>query len=114
MVQHSLLTMLECVYSGKISIEKVVEKMCHNPAILFNVKERGFVREGFFADLVLVDDELWKVSKDTILYKCGWSPLENTEFHNKVTHTFVNGHLAYEKGKISPEIHSQRILFDRN
>lgn len=114
MVQHSLSAMLECVYNGKISIEKVVEKMCHNPAILFRIKERGFVREGYFADLVLVEDKLWKVSKDNILYKCGWSPLENTEFHSKVTHTFVNGHLAYEKGKISPEIRSQRIIFDRN
>lgn len=114
MVQHSLSVMLECVYNGKISIEKVVEKMCHNPAILFNVKERGFVRESYFADLILVDNQLWRVSKDNILYKCGWSPLENTEFHNKVTHTFVNGHLAYEEGKISPKIHSQRIIFDRN
>lgn len=114
MVQHSLSVMLECVYNGKISIEKVVEKMCHNPAILFNVKERGFVRESYFADLILVDNQLWRVSKDNILYKCGWSPLENTEFHNKVTHTFVNGHLAYEEGKIAPKIHSQRIIFDRN
>lgn len=114
LVQHSLVTMLECVKQGKISIEKVVEKMCHNPAILFNVKERGFIREGYFADLVLVDtDTSWRVSKENILYKCGWSPLENTEFHSKVTHTFVNGQLVYENGKISAIPFGKRVLFDR-
>lgn len=114
MVQHSLVTMLECVKQGKFSIEKLVEKMCHNPAILFNIKERGFVREGYFADLVLVDmQSRWRVSKENILYQCGWSPLENTEFTSRVTHTFVNGQLAYQNGIITPTPFGKRIVFER-
>lgn len=114
LVQHSLVAMLENVRNGKISIEKVIEKMCHNPAILFEVKDRGFIREGYFADLVLVDlNAPWQVSKNNILYKCGWSPFEGTTFHSKIIATFVNGNLAFDNGKINPVPHGKRILFNR-
>jgi dihydroorotase len=99
MVQHSLNVMLEFYKQGKISLEKIVEKMCHNPAILYHIEKRGFIREGYYADLVLVNmDAPWTVSKENILYKCGWSPLEGTAFNTQVTHTLVNGHLVYELG----------------
>ena len=114
LVQHSLVAMIEHFKNGKISLEKIVEKMCHNPAILFQVEKRGFIKEGFKADLVLVDlNDEFTVSKENILYKCGWSPLEETTFHSKVTHTFVNGFLAYENGKISEEKRGERLLFER-
>lgn len=114
LVQHSLIVMLEYFKKGKISLEKIVEKMCHNPAILFDIEQRGFIREGYKADLVLVDlNDKWTVSRENILYKCGWSPLEGTEFSAKVTHTFVNGHLAFDNGKISEEKHGERLLFER-
>ncbi|MBF6609536.1 MAG: dihydroorotase [Chryseobacterium sp.] len=114
LVQHSLAAMLEMHARRRISLEKIVEKMCHNPAIIFEIEKRGFVREGYKADLVLVDlDSKWTVSKDSLLYKCGWSPLEGSEFSAKVTHTFVNGHLAYENGKVSEEKRGERLLFDR-
>jgi len=115
LVQHSLNIMLENFKNGKISLEKLVEKMCHNPAILFEIEKRGFIREGYKADLVLVDiNDSYTVSKENILYKCGWSPLEGTTFHSKITHTFVNGFLAVDNGKISEEKHGERLLFDRN
>ncbi len=114
LVQHSLNVMLEYFKKGKISLEKIVEKMCHNPAILFEIDKRGFIREGYKADLILVDlNEKYMVSKDNILYKCGWSPLENTEFHSKITHTFVNGFPAMENGIINEEKHGERLLFNR-
>lgn len=114
LVQHSLPVMLENFRSGKISIEKIVEKMCHNPAILFRIEKRGFIREGYKADLVLVDDNSeWTVSKDNILYKCGWSPLEGMTLHAEVTHTFINGNLAYENGKVNEEKFGERLLFNR-
>ncbi|SFI84624.1 dihydroorotase [Kaistella treverensis] len=115
LVQHSLNIMLENYKKGMISLEKLVEKMCHNPAILFEIEKRGFIREGYKADLVLVElNDSYTVSKENILYKCGWSPLEGTTFHSKITHTFVNGFLAFENGKISEEKHGERLLFDRN
>lgn len=114
LVQHALNIMLENFKKGKISLEKVVEKMCHNPAILFQIEKRGFIRKGYKADLVLVDlNSEYTVSKENIIYKCGWSPLEGTVFHSKVTHTFVNGFLAFENGKLSEEKHGERLLFDR-
>ena len=113
LVQHSLVVMLENYKNGKISLEKIVEKMAHNPAILFKVEKRGFVREGYKADLVLVDlNQDWTVSKDNLLYKCGWSPLEGMNFHSKVTHTFVNGHLVYDNGTIAEEKFGERLLFE--
>ncbi len=114
LVQHSLQVMLEYYRNGKISLEKIVEKMCHNPAILFEIEKRGFIKEGYKADLVLVDlNKKYTVSKENILYKCGWSPLENEIFHSEITHTFVNGFLAFENGKVSPEKHAERLQFDR-
>lgn len=99
MVQHSLNVMLEFYQQGQISLEKIIEKMCHNPAVLYRMAKRGFIREGYYADLTLVDmNAKWTVNKDNILYKCGWSPLEGTQFHSQVTHTWVNGHLVYDRG----------------
>ena len=113
LVGHSLLVMLENYHTEKISLEKIVEKMAHNPAIIFKIEKRGFIREGYKADLVLVDfNEKWVVSKENLLYKCGWSPLEGMELSSKVTHTFVNGHLAYENGLISQEKKGERLLFE--
>ncbi|WP_312768955.1 dihydroorotase [Epilithonimonas sp.] len=113
LVQHSLVVMLENYKNGKISLERIVEKMAHNPAILFRIEKRGFIREGYKADLVLVDlNQNWTVEKENILYKCGWSPLEGTEFHSKVTHTFVNGNPVYENGKINEEKFGERLLFE--
>jgi dihydroorotase len=114
LVQHALNVMLENFKNRKISLEKIVEKMCHNPAILFQIEKRGFIKEGFKADLVLVDlNANYTVSKENILAKCGWSPFDGTKFHSKITHTFVNGFLAYENGKVSEEKHGERLLFER-
>ncbi len=114
LVQHALLALLEKVKDQTISIEKLVEKMCHNPAKLFQIKKRGFIKEGFYADLVLVDtDAQQEVSKENILYKCGWSPFEGIAFSSKVTHTFVNGNLMYNKGVFNEEIKGKRLLFNR-
>ena len=114
LVQHALPAMLEFVKNGKISLEKVVEKMCHNPAICFRVEKRGYIREGYFADLVLVDlNNPWEVNKENILYKCGWSPFEGEIFSSKITHTLVNGHIAYEHGKFDESKNGMRLTFDR-
>ena len=114
LVQHTLLAMLEFYKNGKITLEKMVEKMCHNPAICFQIEDRGFVKEGFFADLVLVDlEKSWEVTKENILYKCGWSPFEGQNFHSTITHTFVNGHIAYEYGSFDESTKGQRLKFNR-
>jgi dihydroorotase len=114
MVQHSLLLMLHYVRAGRISLEKVVEKMSHAVAACFQIAERGYIREGYFADLVMVDLERpSRVSRESILYKCGWSPLEGFEFPATVTHTFVNGHLVYGNGVFDESQWGQRISFDR-
>lgn len=111
MVQHSLQVMLEFYKQGKISLEKIVEKMCHNPAILYHIEKRGFIREGYYADLVLIDmDAPWIVSKENILYKCGWSPLEGTCFQTKVTHTWVNGHLVYRQGSFDEDVRGMSLV----
>ena len=102
MVQHSLNIMLEFYKQGLISLEKIAEKMCHNPAILYHIEKRGFIREGYFADLTLVDlNTSWTVSKENLLYKCGWSPVEGTTFHSSITQTFVNGNLVYNNGRFN-------------
>jgi dihydroorotase len=114
LVQHALSAMLEFYHQGKISLEKVVEKMCHAPAVCFQLEGRGFIRKGYAADLVLVDlDNPWEVSKENILYKCKWSPFEGTTFQSKVTHTWINGHLAYKDGHFDESKKGQRLLFDR-
>lgn len=98
-IQHSLNIMLEFYKQGLITLEKIVEKMCHNPAILYDIEKRGFIREGYYADITIVDlNSSWTVEKNNILSKCGWSPLEGTTFQTKVTHTFVNGNLTYSNG----------------
>ena len=113
LVQHSLVAMLEYYHRGQISLEKIVEKMCHAPAVLFRVSNRGFVREGYYADLVLVDlDSPWTVNKENILAKCGWSPFERDTFRSNVTHTIVSGHLAYELGVFDESRKGMRLLFD--
>jgi len=114
LVQHSLLLMLQYVKEGKISIEKVVEKMSHTPAICFQVAERGYIREGYYADLVLVDmNKPTTVTKENILYKCGWSPFEGHSFPSSIKYTLVNGHVAYENGKINDTVRGKRILYNR-
>lgn len=114
LVQHSLVAMLEFYHQGKITINKVVQKMCHNPAILFQIEKRGFIREGYFADLVLVDfNSPWQVTRENILAKCGWSPLNGTTFKSKVTHTFVSGHHVYQDGIFDESAKGDRLLFDR-
>jgi dihydroorotase len=114
LVQHSLLLMLHYVQEGRISLEKVVEKMSHAVAVCFRVAERGYIREGYFADLVMVDMELPSVVEPgNILYKCGWSPLEGFRFPASVTHTFVNGHLVYGNGVFDESQWGHRLRFDR-
>jgi dihydroorotase len=114
LVQHSLVAMLELWHKKIFTLEKIVEKMCHAPAILFNVRKRGFIREGYKADLCLVDpDNPWSVSGNNILYKCGWSPFEGTTFRSKVITTIVNGTVVYNKGVINEDYRGQRLLFDR-
>ncbi len=114
LVQHSLPAMLDFFHKGKISLEKIVEKMCHAPAVCFQVEKRGFIREGYWADLALIDiKNKTKVEKSDILYKCGWSPFEGHTFNSKVTHTFVNGNLVYENGKFNESVKGQRLLFER-
>ncbi len=112
LVQHSLVTMLELYHRQKISLTKIVEKMSHNPAILFRIEDRGFIREGYFADLVLADlNSPWTVDKTNILAKCAWSPLEGQTFRSSVTHTFVSGHLAWAEGKVWPASTGKRLRF---
>jgi len=114
LVQHALNAILEKVKDGTISIEKAVEKMSHNPAKIFKIENRGFIKEGFYADLVLVNTQLSNtVSKENLLYKCGWSPFEGTTFSSTITHTFVNGNLMYENGNFNEEIKGERLLFNR-
>ena len=114
LVQHALLALLEKVSEKVISIEKVVEKACHNPAIIFQIENRGFIKEGYYADLVLIDPKAPQtVCKENILYKCGWSPFEGTTFSSSVTHTFVNGVLMYHEGTFNDDVKGKRITFNR-
>ncbi|WP_430810308.1 MULTISPECIES: dihydroorotase [unclassified Carboxylicivirga] len=114
LVQHALVAMLEMVKQGLFSYEMVVEKMCHNPAILFDIDKRGFLREGYKADLVLVaPNDSWEVKPENILYKCGWSPFEGTSFSHKVVYTLVNGQTAFSKGEVNKDVKGERLLFNR-
>ncbi len=115
LVQHALPALLQMHHQGKISLEKIVEKACHNPAILFEIEKRGFIREGYKADLVMVDlNSPWAVQPDNIFSKCGWSPFEGTTFKSRVTHTFVNGRLVYKNFKHQPFAkNAERLTFDR-
>ena len=113
LVQHPLMLMLKYVKEGKISMEKVVEKMSHAVATCFQIKERGFIREGYHADLVLVGEQPYTVTKENILYKCGWSPLEGMQFPYQIKSTFVGGHLAYHLGEFNESKKGSRLQFDR-
>ncbi|WP_104735390.1 dihydroorotase [Hanstruepera ponticola] len=114
LVQHALVAMFEAYHQGKISIEKLVEKMCHNPAILFQVEKRGFIKEGYFADMVIVDiNNPWTVQPDNILYKCGWSPFEGATFKSKITQTVLNGKVVYNNNKVSDIKSAKRLTFNR-
>ena len=113
LVQHSLVAMLGFSQLGKISVEKIVEKMCHNPAILYRIDKRGYIRKGYYADLTLVDqDDPWTVEKENILYKCGWSPFEGVTFKSRVTHTWVNGHMVFALGKFDETNKGMRLRFN--
>ncbi|MBK8583752.1 MAG: dihydroorotase [Flavobacteriales bacterium] len=114
LVQHALPAMLELMHQGAFSLEEVVEKMCHAPARMFQVKDRGFIREGHHADLVLVDlDAPWTVTKQNLLYKCGWSPFEGQKFRSRILRTWVNGQLVYLDGKVDSTVRGMRATFDR-
>jgi dihydroorotase len=114
LVQHSLVAMLELWHRKIFTPEKIVEMMCHNPAILFNVSKRGFIREGYKADLCIVDpSDPWTVSADNIIYKCGWSPFEGTTFRSKVITTIVNGNIVYNNGVVNEEVRGERLRFER-
>jgi dihydroorotase len=114
LVQHALVAMLELYHQGKITLEQIAEKMAHNVAICFQVEKRGFVREGYWADLVLVDlNKKNKVQIDNLLYKCKWSPFEGQTFNSSVTHTIVSGNLVYQDGKLIEGINGKRLSFSR-
>ncbi|MFD0963669.1 dihydroorotase [Pseudofulvibacter geojedonensis] len=114
LVQHALVSMLEAYHQEKISLEKLVEKMCHNPARLFQIKNRGYIKPGFFADMVIVDlNNPWSVTKENIYYKCGWSPFEGNTFKSRITHTFVNGSLVYKNFKFYDLKKGKQLTFNR-
>ena len=114
LVQHSMVAMLELVREGVLTIERMVQLMSHNVAELFQVEKRGFIREGYFADLVLVDlNSPWTVDKSNIAYKCGWSPFEGLTFHSKIEKTFVNGHMVYDNGVWDEQQKGMRLTFER-
>ncbi|MBX2961495.1 MAG: dihydroorotase [Cyclobacteriaceae bacterium] len=115
LVQHSLNALLEFYHHGQVSLDWIATKTAHNPATLFQIEKRGFIRKGYFADLVLVDlNNPWTVTRENILAKCKWSPFEGTTFQSSVTHTFVSGHLAYANGKFDENQKGKRLTFDRN
>lgn len=114
LVQHSLLVLLDFAKKGKLSVEKVVEKMCHNPAVVFQIESRGYIKEGYFADLVIVDpNQDTKVSKDNLVYKCGWSPLEGETLQAAIEKTIVNGQVVFDNGNFNESPKGQRLLFNR-
>jgi len=114
LVQHAVVAMFESFHQGKISVEKIVEKMAHNPAKIFKIEKRGFIKEGYYADLAIVNAGLpWSVKKENILYKCGWSPFEGFTFKSRITHTFVNGELVYNNFKVKDARAGMRLEFDR-
>lgn len=114
LVQHPLLIMLYYHKQGRISLEKIAEKMSHAVADCFQIRERGYIREGYHADLVIADlNQSHTATKENLLYKCGWSPFEGFEFPASITHTFVNGHLVYENGQLDESVKGQRLKFDR-
>jgi len=114
LVQHAVVAMFEAYHQKKITVEKIVEKMAHNPAKIFKIEKRGFIREGYYADLVIVNPGLpWSVKKENILYKCGWSPMEGTNFKSRISHTFVNGQIVYSNWKVKDIKVGERLTYER-
>lgn len=114
LVQHSVVAMFETFHQGKISVEKIVEKMCHNPAKIFKIEKRGFIKEGYYADLAIVNPGLpWNVKEENIFAKCGWSPFEGYNFKSRISHTFVNGELVFQNFKVKDKKVGKRLLFER-
>ena len=114
LVQHALPALLTALHQGKITLQKIVQKACHNPALLFDVKDRGYIREGYYADLVILDlNKEFEITKNDILYQCGWSPFEGTQFKGYVETTLLNGQLAYSKGQVHPQSAAMELTFDR-
>ena len=114
LVQHSLVAILEGYHKNKIKLEKIVEKMCHNPAVLYDIENRGYIREGYYADLVIFNlNNPWTVNKENILYKCGWSPFEGTTFKSRISHTIVNGNIVYFNDKIIDKYMGKKLTFKR-
>ena len=111
MVQHSLIVMLELMEKGQITLENIVDKMCHAPADIFHVEERGYLREGYKADIAIFEKHPWTVKKENLLYKCGWSPLEEMSFTYRVSMTLVNGQIVYDHGKINGDIRGEMLTF---
>ena len=113
-LQFSLIAVMELVHEGSLSIEQLVQKMCHAPAELYQIEKRGFIRPGYKADLILLNpSHEWKVTNDCLLSKCGWSPMEGQTFHSKVEKTFVNGHLVYTDQQVDTDHRGQELRFDR-
>ena len=113
LVQHSLVILLELIRQGAITIERVVDGMCHAPALLFGIEKRGFLREGYKADICIVEKNTWTVNKENLLYQCGWSPLEGQTFHHKVRTTLVNGTIVYDKGDFPATPQGELLTFSR-
>ena len=115
MVQHAVVAMFDSFKKRELPLELLVQKMSHNPAILFQIEKRGFIREGYFADLAIIDpDSPWQVRRENLLYHCGWSPMEGVKFNSRVSRTFVNGNPVYENGIVNPQSYGQRLQFDRS
>lgn len=114
MVQHALPAMLEFYHKGKVSLTWIVQKMCHAPAVCFQMQDRGYIREGYYADMVVIDlDAPWKVAQNNILYHCAWSPFEGQVFQSRVSKTFVNGNLVYNQGNLDDSYRGMRLKFNR-
>ena len=114
LVQHSLVAVLEGYHNNKIKLEKIVQKMCHNPAILYEIEKRGFIKEGYYADIVIFNlNNPWTVNKGNILYKCGWSPFEGNTFRSRISYTIVNGNIVYNNGKILDNKLGKKLIFNR-
>lgn len=112
MVQHSLPVMLQLMENGEITIENIVDKMCHAPADIFRIQQRGYLREGYKADIVIVEKNPWTVTKENLLYKCGWSPLEGTTLSYRINTTIVNGHTVYQEGKFDETHRGELLTFE--
>ena len=111
MVQHSLIVMLELMKKGQITLENIVDKMCHAPADIFHIEERGYLREGYKADIAIFEEHPWTVKKENLLYKCGWYPLEEMSFTYQVSMTLVNGQIVYDHGKINDDVCGEMLTF---